>query len=340
MVCLVDCGRLMAAPLARPHAARRGDRRRGRRRRRGGRARRPRRRDRVRARGDCGSLPPRRRGARAVVRGALRPRAGADRQRLRARVRAASAGRSARSCSCSPTCSRRRRRSRCVDAIPMLARRHAVVVASATDPDLAAAIELASRTCAATSTAPRSPLDVLAARLARRPRLRHAGAEVVEAPPPTASRRRASGRTSGEEPGSDLSAAAPRRPRASSRRRRGRPRSRAPRRGRSPRRRDEALDEPGDHEPRRRPEHDRRRARASRCSDAAARAPAGGDDRPAEAHAGRAADDDAGELEHPVRGHERRRTRRRSRADPASPPTDAEQHAVVEEDERGADPDR
>jgi uncharacterized protein (DUF58 family) len=69
-----------------------------------------------------------------------------------------------------------------VDAVPVLSRRHAVVVASVRDPDLDAAV----------STAPSVPHDVYAAAVAidvldaRRhvvARLRHAGAEVVEAPP-------------------------------------------------------------------------------------------------------------------------------------------------------------
>jgi uncharacterized protein (DUF58 family) len=69
-----------------------------------------------------------------------------------------------------------------VDAMPVLARRHAVVVASAADPDLAAMV----------ATPPRQPLDAYAAGvaagvLAERRRIAHtltrAGATVVEAPP-------------------------------------------------------------------------------------------------------------------------------------------------------------
>jgi uncharacterized protein (DUF58 family) len=69
-----------------------------------------------------------------------------------------------------------------VDAVPILARRHAVVVASIADPDLAAAI----------GRHPRAPLDVYGAAVALdvlnarsrvASRLRHAGADVVEAPP-------------------------------------------------------------------------------------------------------------------------------------------------------------
>jgi len=69
-----------------------------------------------------------------------------------------------------------------VEAVPVLARRHAVVVASVRDPDLDAAVR----------TPPSAPHDVYAAAVAidvldarRRvvARLRHAGAEVVEASP-------------------------------------------------------------------------------------------------------------------------------------------------------------
>jgi uncharacterized protein (DUF58 family) len=67
-------------------------------------------------------------------------------------------------------------------AVPVLSRRHAVVVASVRDPDLDAAV----------STPPASPrdtyaaaiaLDVLDARTQVAARLRHAGAEVLEAAP-------------------------------------------------------------------------------------------------------------------------------------------------------------
>ena len=69
-----------------------------------------------------------------------------------------------------------------VDAVPVLARRHAVVVASVADPDLSALVR----------TPPSTPLDAYAASVAvevldARSRvvhqLRRAGAEVVEAPP-------------------------------------------------------------------------------------------------------------------------------------------------------------
>jgi uncharacterized protein (DUF58 family) len=69
-----------------------------------------------------------------------------------------------------------------VDAVPVLARRHAVVVASVTDPDLAALLRTppASR---ADAYAASVAVDVLEARAAVVERLRSAGADVVEAPP-------------------------------------------------------------------------------------------------------------------------------------------------------------
>ena len=69
-----------------------------------------------------------------------------------------------------------------VEAVPILARRHAVVVASAADVDLAETL----------ATEPRTPrdvyaasvaLDVLAARRRVTRQLRRAGADVVEAAP-------------------------------------------------------------------------------------------------------------------------------------------------------------
>lgn len=69
-----------------------------------------------------------------------------------------------------------------VDAVPVLARRHAVVVAGATDPDLTA---LVSNEPAAPADvyAAAVALDVLSARREVAARLRHAGADVLEAPP-------------------------------------------------------------------------------------------------------------------------------------------------------------
>ena len=69
-----------------------------------------------------------------------------------------------------------------LDAVPVLARRHAVVIASVRDPDLDATL----------TTPPSTPrdvyaaavaLDVLAGRARVVERLRHLGATVIEAPP-------------------------------------------------------------------------------------------------------------------------------------------------------------
>ncbi|HVF74133.1 MAG TPA: DUF58 domain-containing protein [Acidimicrobiales bacterium] len=69
-----------------------------------------------------------------------------------------------------------------VDAVPVLARRHVVVVASVTDPDLAGLLRTPPANVAdgyAASVA----VDVLEARAVVAAQLRTAGAEVVEAPP-------------------------------------------------------------------------------------------------------------------------------------------------------------
>jgi uncharacterized protein (DUF58 family) len=69
-----------------------------------------------------------------------------------------------------------------LDAVPVLARRHALIVASSTDPDLERLAHQAPETpydVYAASVA----IDVLAARRAVVHRLRNAGAEVVEASP-------------------------------------------------------------------------------------------------------------------------------------------------------------
>jgi uncharacterized protein (DUF58 family) len=69
-----------------------------------------------------------------------------------------------------------------VDAIPMLARRHAVVVASSTDPDLERMLETEPATPVEVYEAA-AALDVLAARTAARRLLLAAGADVLEAAP-------------------------------------------------------------------------------------------------------------------------------------------------------------
>jgi uncharacterized protein (DUF58 family) len=69
-----------------------------------------------------------------------------------------------------------------VEAVPLLARRHAVVVASAEDVDLGEILRREPRS-ARDVYAATVALDVLAARAKVAAQLRHAGAQVVEAPP-------------------------------------------------------------------------------------------------------------------------------------------------------------
>jgi uncharacterized protein (DUF58 family) len=69
-----------------------------------------------------------------------------------------------------------------VEALPIVARRHAVAVAGAADPDLDAAIR-AQPTVPSDVYRTAVALDVLAARARAAAHLRHTGAIVVEAPP-------------------------------------------------------------------------------------------------------------------------------------------------------------
>ncbi len=69
-----------------------------------------------------------------------------------------------------------------IEAVPVLARRHAVVVASVRDPDLDHAVNDAARSARDAYIAAVA-VDVLAARRQVIARLRHAGADVVEANP-------------------------------------------------------------------------------------------------------------------------------------------------------------
>jgi uncharacterized protein (DUF58 family) len=69
-----------------------------------------------------------------------------------------------------------------LQAVPVLSRRHAVVVASVRDPDLDAAVRRPP-TVARDTYAAAVALDVLDARTQVVAKLRHAGAEVIEAPP-------------------------------------------------------------------------------------------------------------------------------------------------------------
>jgi uncharacterized protein (DUF58 family) len=71
-----------------------------------------------------------------------------------------------------------------VEALPVLARRHAVAVAGSADPDLDAAVRSEPQVAGDVYRAAVA-LDVLAARARAAARLRHAGATVVEAAPAT-----------------------------------------------------------------------------------------------------------------------------------------------------------
>jgi uncharacterized protein (DUF58 family) len=71
-----------------------------------------------------------------------------------------------------------------VEALPVVARRHAVTVAGATDVDLDAAVRSVPHVPGDVYRAAVA-LDVLAARARAATQLRHAGATVVEAPPPS-----------------------------------------------------------------------------------------------------------------------------------------------------------
>ena len=135
------------------HAARRGARRGHGGGARGRRARRPLRRDRASTRRSAAMSQPRRLGGRRVVRALFDLAADAGGLRLRARVPARRAARGARSCSCSPTSIDEHAARSLVSAAPMLARRHAVVVASVGDPALEQAASRAARRRAASALA-------------------------------------------------------------------------------------------------------------------------------------------------------------------------------------------
>ena len=83
-----------------------------------------------------------------------------------------------------------------LDAMPVLARRHAVVVAGVTDPDLEQAVHTPPRAPADVYAAAVA-LDVLDARARVAAQLRRTGADVIEARP-TCSRAPASAPTSGK----------------------------------------------------------------------------------------------------------------------------------------------
>src|SRR5919201_69874 len=69
------------------------------------------------------------------------------------------------------------------DALPVLTRHHAVAVATVADPDLAA-LATAEPKAALDVYRAAVALDVLEARAEAAAHLRHAGADVIEAPPP------------------------------------------------------------------------------------------------------------------------------------------------------------
>ena len=212
VICLVDCGRLMAAPVG----------------------------DRTRldvaldgvlavARvadelGDrCGAiafddairanLPPRRRGAATLVARAVRPRAAAGRERLRSAPSPRSWRRSGRSCSSSPISSTRRRRARCSRRVPVLARRHAVDGRERHRPGPRGIVQ--DDPAAAGRRLPPGRSRSTCSPAGRRVRhlLRRAGADVVETEVGALLRPRASGRICGQSSalGSESAAAAPER---------------------------------------------------------------------------------------------------------------------------------
>ena len=323
VVCVVDCGRLMAAPLARPDAPRRRPRRRGRRRRWSrtcsatAAARSP-----STARSVHLALAPR--GARAprVVTSAVRPRAARRSTATTSSPSAASAASSARSCSSSPICSRRPLRSRSSRRCPCSRAATRVAVASAADPDLDAGDSRASRRGRATSTGPRSRSTC-----SPRGRARCAAAARRGAMSSRRLRRPCRPPASGHICGRSGRLAS----------RRGRARGRAPSRRRRARRRLPTTAPSADSgevwrgSPRRCPATTSHGAvpSASATASPAPRAAAtrarvrspGVDDRPAQAQPGRAGDEDARELEHSVRGHELDEAARRSRRRIISPPT-------------------
>ena len=282
VVCVVDCGRLMAAPFADSHAPRRRARRRRRGRGRRRRARRPLRRDRVRRRRAAFAAAAAG-AARASRDGAVRSRARAGRERLRARVRPGSrrqarvrprahrsagggGGAAARRGAAGARAAARRGGGRRGRSRSRRGRR-------ATEPHVAIDVYRAA-----------VALDVLAARARAAARLRRAGATVDRGAAGDARRRVRQG-VSASEVGWLASSCARARGRAPRRRCRGRRRCRSPRRGRTRQIGAVPLDDPRDHEPRRRPEHEEQRLPRLSLERSAASAEAGGDDRPAEAQA-------------------------------------------------------
>ena len=275
---------------------------------------------------------PRRAGGRARRRGALRPRAAAGRQPTTSSRSAASASAKRAFVLVFTDLLEESAARPLAEALPVLARRHAVAVASAPTPDLDELL----------TAEPRAAVDVYRAAVAAEVLAARARAVAARfaARAPTSSRRRPDALArrvrqrvpEGEGAGASLDAdprherRAPSRPRASAKPTRERTRQR-----RVPAGVHEALDEPGE-----------RRATA-RCR-ARSRAPArlalqrrrarvpqpGLDERPAHPQPGRAGDDDARELEHAV-GRDELDERRAVAGADREPADRAEQDAVEDQ---------
>ena len=218
------------------------------------------------------------------------------------------------------------------DAVPVLARRHAVVVASPADPALRA---LATTPPADAEGLARvvAAADVQDARAAAAARVRAAGAAVVDAPPGMLARacvaaylRAKSGRW--------CSPVRARRPTNPQNRRQPEPERRL-RPHRQLRPGGQPLEEAAEHEPRRRPQRQLDALRGLGLQRPQPRPRAGHEQRVPEPQARDAADDDAGDLERPVRGDQPHERLAVARAE-GEPADDAEQQAV--EAERGDRP--
>ena len=219
-----------------------------------------------------------------------------------------------------------------VDAVPVLARRHVVLVASVRDPDLDA--QLATPPVLA-------PRRLRPGGGARRPggaRPRGASARARRGERPRGARGRAPRRLrprlpSGQGPRAALSVRTPA------------PRDQAPEHHAEPdadddrpaeasgRAAHEPLDEPGEHDPRHRAEHQlHRRARLTPQRLAARQRP-GLDQRPADPQPGRGGDGDARQLEHAVREDELQQPGARAVLDREA--EDRADEAAVEDQHRG-----
>ena len=231
-----------------------------------------------------------------------------------------------------------------VDAVPVLARRHAVVVASVARPRPRRARRPRARRRRATSTRAAVALDVLAARAPRRRAgCARAGRRASSRRPPDALARRAASRAylRAKARGAALSG----RPRHDTspqyERRRAPTPTTTPTGSAEPGGRHEALDEPGE---RRATAPSRARSRpprrASRRSDSPRVSVPGLDERPAEPQPGGAADDDARELEHAVRERRARQNARAVAGADREPADHAEQQPLKISTTTVAEPER